>query len=317
MLLRFLIAFCCLMGIKNPALGQENPPKAILWATDWSPNGKYIAVGGNSDSLLFLNRKGLTRYRSFPIKNTITNLRWHPSLPWLAVTTQFSTDPPFLLQPETGQKIPLEGVSSDGARGLEWNYDGSLLAIGDNDGQIHLYQPNGKRIKTFKHNNTKSITGLSWHPKQNLLVTVGDRIRLFDNTGQCLRTIKHRPEDILLLGVAWHPTGNFYVTGDYGHDQYPSYLQHWTKSGKCIRTKRNSKKEYRNLRWNKSGSRLATTSDALRIWDSDLKLLAETPSEHPLWGLTWNPEGNQLVTSSQQQQIKRYDSRAKVLQTIE
>ncbi|MBK9564066.1 MAG: hypothetical protein IPO37_02350 [Saprospiraceae bacterium] len=42
--------------------------KHILWTTDWSPNGKLIAVGGNIDALKIYKEKNPTSYRSFPIK---------------------------------------------------------------------------------------------------------------------------------------------------------------------------------------------------------------------------------------------------------
>ena len=33
------------------ANAQMTSSKEILWTTDWSPNGKYIAIGGNVDTL--------------------------------------------------------------------------------------------------------------------------------------------------------------------------------------------------------------------------------------------------------------------------
>jgi hypothetical protein len=42
---------------------------------------------------------------------------------------------------------------------------------------------------------------------------------------------KHRTEDVLLLCVAWHKSGAFFVTGDYGYEDIKSLLQYWDEEG--------------------------------------------------------------------------------------
>jgi hypothetical protein len=83
-----MIAFC------NHSIAQNG--KEILWTTDWSPNGKLIAIGGNIDSLNVYN-SDLKPYKSFPVKNTITRVKWHPSKNIIAVATQMSSEKSFLL----------------------------------------------------------------------------------------------------------------------------------------------------------------------------------------------------------------------------
>lgn len=58
----------------NQAFAQHTTTKEILWTTDWSPNGKYIAIGGNIDTLKIYNEGNLQQYKSFPVKNTITRI---------------------------------------------------------------------------------------------------------------------------------------------------------------------------------------------------------------------------------------------------
>lgn len=61
-----------------------------------------------------------------------------------------------------------------------------------------------------------------------------------------------------------------------------------------LMTNASSKGEYRNVRWNKKGTRLASASDALRIWDFKGNLLTEGLSDDYLWGLFWHKEGIRL-----------------------
>ncbi|MBK7633039.1 MAG: hypothetical protein IPJ13_01265 [Saprospiraceae bacterium] len=55
---------------------------------------------------------------------------------------------------------------------------------------------------------------------------------------------------MLLLSVAWHKSGDFFVTGDYGDDKDRSLLQYWDEQGKILKSIDISKGEFRNLSWN-------------------------------------------------------------------
>lgn len=313
-ILNILIIF-----LSNHTFGQNTSTKEILWTTDWSPNGKYIAIGGNVDTLKIYNEGRLTIHKSFPVKNTITRIKWHPSLNIIAVTTQMSDEKSFILNLCTNEKIELNGISPDGARGVDWNYTGEYLGVADNDGQILIYDIKGKLIRKFVNqvNSTKGITALDWHPKKNILTTVTDKIRFFDIEGNLLKSIKHRQEEVMLLSIAWHKTGSFFVTGDYGDEKDKSLLQYWNEQGELLKTIDISKAEYRNLAWNPNGDRLATASDALRIWDTNGNLISEGNSKDYLWGVSWNEKGNRIITSSMEQRIILWNKKGKIIKSIE
>ena len=306
-----------IIALSNQTFGQKTLTKEILWTTDWSPNGKYIAIGGNVDTLKIYKEGNLEVYKSFPVKNTITRIKWHPSINIIVVTTQMSDEKSFILNLETNEKIELNGISSEGARGIGWNYTGEYLAIADSDGQILIYDIQGRLIGKFNNENTKSITAIEWHPKNNMLTTVTDKIRFFDIEGNLLKSIKHRQEEVLLLSIAWHKSGEFFVTGDYGDEKDKSLLQYWTDQGKLIKSIDISKGEYRNLAWNSKGNRLASASEALRIWDTKGNLISEGISKDYLWGISWNEKGNRIITSSLGQRIILWNKKAKRLMTIE
>lgn len=305
--------------LSNPTFGQNTLIKEILWTTDWSPNGKYIAIGGNVDTLKIYSESKLKLYKSFPIKNTITRIKWHSTKNIIAVATQNSEDKTSIINLDTNEKIELNGISPEGARGIDWNYTGEYLAVADNDGQILIYNIKGEMIRKFVNqiNSTKSITAIDWHPKKNMLTTVTDRIRFYDMEGNLLKSIKHRPEDVMLLSIAWHNSGDLFVTGDYGDDKDKSLLQYWNEQGELIKSIDRSKGEYRNLAWNPKGNKLASASDALRIWDSKGNLISEGNSIDYLWGVSWNEQGNRIITSSMEERIILWNKKAKRIITIE
>jgi WD40 repeat protein len=312
--LSFLIIIFC-----NQTFAQNTITKEILWTTDWSPNGKYIAIGGNVDTLKIYSEHTLKLYKSFPIKNTITRIKWHPTKNIIAVTTQNSEDKTTIINLDNSEKIELDGISSYGARGVDWNYTGDYLAVADNEGQVLIYNIKGELIRKFinQTNSTKSITAIDWHPKKNILITVTDKIRFFDIDGNLLKSIKHRPEEVMLLSIAWHKSGNFFVTGDYGDEKDKSLLQYWNKQGELLKSIDISKGEYRNLTWNQKGNRLASASDALRIWDTKGNLISEGNSKDYLWGVSWNKKGNRIITSSIEQRIILWNNKAERIFTVE
>ena len=305
--------------LSTQIFGQNTLTKEILWTADWSPNGEYIAIGGNVDSLKIYNKGNLKIQKSIPVKNTITRIKWHPSINIIAVTTQMSNEKSFIFNFETNEKIELSGISPDGARGIDWNYTGEYLAVADNDGQILLYDIKGKLLRKFVNevNLTKAITALDWHSKKNILTTVTDKIRFFDIEGNLLKSIRHRQENIMLLSIAWHKTGDFFVTGDYGDEKDKSLLQYWSETGELLKTIDISKGEYRNLAWNAKGDRLASASDALRIWDIKGNLISEGNSKDYLWGVSWNEKGSRIITSSIEQRIILWNKKAERIMILE
>ena len=312
--LNFLIIVFC-----NQISAQKTITKEILWTADWSPNGKYIAIGGNVDTLNIYSESNLKPYKLLPIKNTITRVKWHPTKNIIIVATQNSEDKTSIINLDNNEKIELNGISSEGARGIDWNYTGEYLAVADNEGLILIYNIKGELIRKFvnQSNSTKSITAIDWHPKKNILTTVTDKIRLYDMEGNLLKSIKHRPEDVMLLSVAWHNSGGFFVTGDYGDEKDKSLLQYWNEQGELIKSIDIGKGEYRNLAWNPKGTRLASASDALRIWDTKGNLISEGLSKDYLWGVSWNEQGSRIVTSSLEERIILWNKKAKRIITLE
>jgi len=297
-------------------LGQT-AEKEILWTADWSPNGKLVAIGGNVGALNIYDARTFKVKKSYPTKNTITRVTWHPTKNLLGVATQISEDKCYILNLDTDEKIVLKGISPDGARGMDWNKSGELLAVGDNDGSVFIYNLKGELVNHFVIEGRKGITGLDWNPVKDEMIVISDEIYLLKMDETLLKYIKHRKEKVMMLSVAWHPSGTFFVTGDYGDSVDKSLLQYWDTDGKLLQTIKKSIGEYRNLSWNKKGTKLASASDALRIWSQKGTLLSEGKSTEYLWGVTWNKKGNRIITTNLKQGIVLWNEKAKVVKVLE
>ncbi|WP_053971753.1 WD40 repeat domain-containing protein [Mangrovimonas sp. ST2L15] len=306
-----------LFGCKASEKQESFTDKGLLWTVNWSSDGRYIATGGNQDTLRLFLGKNFKREKNYPLTNTITKLKWHPKDKKLAVSTQISTDKAKIIDLENNAIIVLDSISKDGARGIGWNFDGKLLAVGDNEGMLTIFDKKGNIIKKIDVKQ-KSITGLSWHPKKNTIVTVGSQIGIYDYENDNLFNIKPRNQEVLMLCIDWHPSGEFFVTGDYGdfEKNYPPLLQFWSANGDNIKNIEKSKLEYRNIKWSKNGEVLATAGDYVRLWDKTGDLIREEKAKNTLWGIDWSPKDNRIVTTDKKGRITIWDINLNIIKEL-
>ena len=226
-------------------------------------------------------------------------MSWHPYLNSLAVAA--TDDGSKIINFKNDSIISSIKIANiHGTRAMAWNYTGDFLANADYEGVITIYNQHGELVRKIKKENTISNVAIDWHPAKNEFVSLSDDVRVYDLQGNLLHKFKHRKENVLMLCVKWHKSGNFFVIGDYGvkEEDFKPLLQYWHPDGTLIKEINNSKSEYRNVAWTKQGDKLATASDALRIWTKNGELIAEGFSADNLWGVDWSPDGKFIVTSS-------------------
>ena len=117
--------------------------------------------------------------RNYPLEGTITSIKWHPTKNILAISTQGGKSKSLVFDLDTQERIQLDSINDFGARAIDWNNTGELLAIGDYDGMLLIFDEEGRLNKKIA-TGQKAITGLHWHPTRNLIAAVGDQITLYD-----------------------------------------------------------------------------------------------------------------------------------------
>ncbi|MGB8191765.1 MAG: hypothetical protein WCF67_07600 [Chitinophagaceae bacterium] len=311
LILYFFFTICASFQLaKLPQSSQ----KAILWTADWSADDKYIAWGGDDSLLIIYDAVHQKIFKSVQVNGMIKGMEWHPQSKLLAIATMKGVS---LYDLASGQLNNIPGMA--GGRGIGWNYNGELLALADGYGKVQIMNKQGQLLKSIKKHNSNGYMTLDWHPSKNIIVTGSDEIILFDTSGRQLAFINHRKEHTGVLTVRWHSSGEFFASGDYGHEGegMPTLLQFWKEDGTAIKTIKGSKAEYRNIRWTKDGSLLATASDALRIWNKEGELLhSSQSSEDLLWGVAWNSDHTRVVTTSIQGNVKLWDAKARLIRTL-
>lgn len=281
----------------------------FFWSVDWHPSKDQFVVGGSNDTFLKLfSSSTFQEMKSYPYRGTITKTKWHPTKNKLAISVQDGKSKSAILNLDDDKIIELDSITMDGVRAIGWNHSGDLLAVGDYEGYLTIFDEEGNILKKT-NTNQKSIIGLDWHPEENLVVAVGEKITLYHYELNELKNIEDRDEEILMLCVAWHPSGKFFVTGDYGDFEYhyPPLLQYWTYDGQKLKSIEKSKAEFRNIKWSGDGELLATASEKIRLWDKDGKLIAAQATKNLLQGIDWNEDATKLIATDEKRRIILWD----------
>lgn len=303
--------------VPNQVTAQEKDISRILWSANWSADNSYIAVGGVDRNIRIFSGHTFELLKVIQNNSAVQRMSWHPYRNILAVAA--TEDGSRLIDMENDSVKHLKGLNANGTRAIDWNCNGEIIALADYEGIITLWNQDGELLLTITKENTKGNVAIDWHPFKNEFVVLSDSVRMYDSGGKLLHKFCHRKEDVLMLCVQWHKSGDFFVIGNYGDNEYgyKALLQFWKADGTLLTASDISKAEYRNIAWNKKGDRLATASDALRIWSKKGKLLATGFSEHNIWGIDWRPDGKHIVTSDFEGHIRIWDKKARLVRQLE
>lgn len=331
----FLCVSMCVVCAALPLSAKDNPPERsqILWTTQWSHDGSRFAVGGEYTLWVYdadtLERRSLLPPSHDAVTGSgarpymaVTHVAWHPSRNVLAVSSQ-GKNVSGLYDVDHGGWTPLPPCQDNTGRGVAWDPKGKRVAVSSpDDGHLRIYDDSGALLHDVpRYQDAKGLTGVAWRPTGDRIVTIGARITLHDAEGTPITQWMHRPEsregNQLLLCVAWHPSGAFFVVGDYGTEADDPVLQFWSADGDLIKSvPLEGDAELRNISWNPDGSRFATASRNIAIWTADGELEFKAPAPDLLWGVAWHPENDTLLTTDIVGRITLWNERAEPVESI-
>jgi WD40 repeat protein len=309
------------------AMATNNPYYGITQVVEWSHSGNILAIGG--DGGLWLYDEDFTEtvhFQSFG--GHISSLSWSPDDRMFAVMLDFfflTSDPNdnhtdvATLDSSTGQiltQVSEELFSTP----VVWNPDGSSIAIGDDQGTVHIYHSiTGEEILSFSEEvednpwQPNSATALCWSGNQNRLVTrhflglyiVDDETgesegffripSLFAGTGAC------NPEGTILV-----TTDSYYINLETGE-----YIPEWMANDSTYTFA---------ISWSPDGNRFITNSEnhVVEIWDAQtgerlatlegggIQFEAGYNQYHD--SLAWSPDGTIFAEAGQDGIVRIWDA---------
>jgi WD40 repeat protein len=303
------------------ALLFANDP--IAWTASWSHNDAYVAFGNDKGELAIFETTNWKKVKSWNFgATTITRVEWNPKYPILAVAAVWHDKAGPVIQLYDIAKDQIIATLPDSLRGraVSWSPSGEEVAFAGSKGRISIFGKDGKHRKTLSFTNPGSLFEIDWHPVKNLLLAVEEDIYVIDiDRDSLLATYDDGTKNKGILCCQWHPSGEFFVTGDYGHvnENIPCYLSFWNKKGSLVTRSLAGKAEYRNARWSRDGKYLAAASDGLIVFNEKGLVLSKAVfNNNNVWGVAWNSKGDKIVSSDQVGNIRVTDLKGKVLKSF-
>jgi WD40 repeat protein len=196
-----------------------------------------------------------------------------------------------------------------GVLSIAFSPNGQLLAIGDTNGEIRLYQvADGRQVLTCQgHSNW--IPSLDFSPDGNMLASSSSdhTVKLWDaNTGQCLQTLQGHEHEV--WAVAFSPDGNTLVSGS--NDRI---VKLWSVSaGECLKTFQGHTSWVICAVFTLDGQTLVSGSDdnTIRLWDVSTGECLRILQGHSdgIRSITISPDGQTIASSSDDQTVKLWNS---------
>jgi WD40 repeat protein len=211
---------------------ELNDVAISVHAVRWSPDGRFfVLITGDRDLYLY-DAEGKQIDVVGPAGSTVDSVCWHPDGTKLACADPFgvmlwglvsnaitdSSAKPFSLVPMVRISLPLG--NDQWVNTLEWNRDGSRLAVGAfGTGDVWLIDQEGTPLATLR-GHTESIWRTLFSSTGILATTSSDATtRLWDQDGKPLAVLVSATpeEDILISVAAWSPNGELLAVASPDH----------------------------------------------------------------------------------------------------
>ncbi|MDX2255776.1 MAG: NB-ARC domain-containing protein [Pseudanabaenaceae cyanobacterium bins.39] len=187
-----------------------------------------------------------------------------------------------------------------GVLSVAFSADGSLLAIGDAKGDIHLWRvSDGKPVLTYR-GHKGWVVSVAFNPEGTILASssIDQSIKLWDvSTGDCLNTLQGYIGAV--MAAAFSPDGKILASGHVDRT-----VRLWkADSGQCIKVLQDHEDIVETIAFSPQGNLVASGSDdgTIRLWDINSGSCVRVLTGHTdiVWSIAFNHQGNLLASGSE------------------
>ncbi|PMB48502.1 hypothetical protein CEN39_22905 [Fischerella thermalis CCMEE 5201] len=195
-----------------------------------------------------------------------------------------------------------------GIMSVAFSPDGKLLAAGDSNGEIHLWQvADGKQLLILR-GHANWVVSLAFSPDSRTLASGSSdcTVKLWDViTGQCLHSLQEHGNEV--WSVAFSPEGDKLVTGCDDH-----IIRLWSvRTGECLKIFQGHTNWVLSVTFSLDGQTLVSGSDdnTIRLWDVNSGECLKIFQGHSdgIRSISLSPDGQMLASSSDDQTIRLWN----------
>ncbi|MEH2038654.1 NB-ARC domain-containing protein [Nostoc sp.] len=195
-----------------------------------------------------------------------------------------------------------------GVMSVAFSPDGKLLALGDTNGEIRLYQVSDWKQLLFCKGHINWVLSVAFSPDGTVLASgsTDHTVKLWDvSTGQCLHTLQEHDHEV--WSVAFSSDGDLLASGS--DDQT---MKLWNVgTGKCLKTFQGHTSWVLQVAFSPDGQTLVSGSDdhTVGIWNINTAECVKVLHGHSdgIRAITVSPDGRMLASGSEDLTVKLWD----------
>ncbi len=275
-------------------------------AVAWSPDGKYIASGGDDHTIQVWSALTGTRLLvSQGHSGGVPAVAWSPDSTLIASASagpSVSGGPAGdntvqVWNASTGQSIYSYHGHSSGITDVAWSPTGDRIASSSSDYTVQVWDATtGQHALVLRTHSWYEWT-VAWSPDSKRLASGGpdNAIWIWDaTTGKILYTYHANVEGVTSL--SWSPDGTHIASTDSNFS-----VQVWdTTDGKTLQTFSGHTSFITGVAWSPNGNYIASSSNdkTVQLWDVTTGKTIATYSQHTgaVVALTWSPDSKYIAS---------------------